>query len=122
MKNLFKILAAMTVMAGVCLVVYELFRRWDERGRECSEGTLRHFAGKGLRKKDAEDTIADYRYDDDDDLFDDDFFADLDGGSDKVEVEVEEASAADAADDADDSDAGADFDLSEDALEQLLDG
>jgi len=115
MKNLFKILAAMVVMAGVCLLVYELFRKWDESGRKCSDGTLKHFINNGLRKKgsDVEDIIGDYR-DEDDDFFDDDFFADLDGSS-KVEVEVEDSSA-------DDDVPPVEFDLSEDALEQLLDG
>ncbi|MBE6758623.1 MAG: hypothetical protein E7554_00845 [Ruminococcaceae bacterium] len=117
MKNILKVLAAMAVMAGVCLAVYELFRRWDEYRREQPNAGLRSFINHGLRKKKADDddyAIADYRDDDDDFLFDDDFFADLDGSG-KVEVEIEENAG-------DDDDAPAvSFDLSEDALEQLLD-
>ena len=128
MKVFLKILAATVVMAGVCLLVYELFRRWDEGGRKRSDLDLRRYLGKDRKKIKDEDTIADYRYDDDDDLFDDDFFADLDGVSHNVEVEVEDD--ADntsvivlSGDDDDDDDVISDegFDLSEDALEQLLD-
>lgn len=105
MKNLFKILAAVVLMAGVCLAVYELFRRWDEGSRKCSDGTLKHFIDRGLRKKDDEDTIADYRDEEDDDLYE--------------ELLAEHADAADSDDE--DTSTPVDFDLSEDALEQLLD-
>ncbi len=120
MKNLLKVLAAVAVMAGVCFAIYELFLRWDEHRRRQPNATLKSFIEHGLRRKKAEDDeyfIADYRDDDDDFLFDDDFFADLDGSG-KVEVETVEETAAEA--DEDDTPAVT-FDLSEDALEQLLD-
>lgn len=104
MKNLLKIIAAAAVMAGVCLLVYELFRRWDEGGRKCSDGTLKHFINKGLRTKNDEDTIADYR-DEEDDPFED-FYADPDAAEKCADDDVPPV----------------EFDLSEDALEQLLDG
>jgi len=117
MKNLFKVLAAVAVMAGVCFAVYELFRRWDEYRRTDPNAGLRRFIDRGLLKKKDDDAdeygIADYR-DDDDDFFDDDFFVDLDGSV-KVEVEIED----DPADE--DTSEPVTFDLSEEALEQLLD-
>lgn len=123
MKNLLKVLAAIAVMAGVCFAVYELFLRWDEHRRKQPNATLKSFIDHGLRRKKAEDDdyfIADYRDEDDDYLFDDDFFADLDG-SNSVEVEIEDSPAA-VSDDADEDDEPAvSFDLSEEALEQLLD-
>lgn len=120
MKNLLKVLAAVAVMAGVCFAVYELFLRWDEHRRKQPNATLKSFINSGLsrrRKIEKDDYfIADYR-DEDDDLFDDDFFADLDGST-TVEVELE--ASASSVDDIDDEPAVS-FDLSEDALEQLLD-
>ena len=138
MKIFFKILAATAAMAGLCLLIYELYRRYEEKDNRCSDGTLKHFINRGLKKKaDDGDTIADYRYDDDDDLFDDDFFADLDGVSHAVEVEIEDTAEeltdavseavediSEAAEDVADAveDAVEDnFGLSEEELEQLLD-
>lgn len=133
MKIFFKILAATAVMAGICLLIYELYRRWEKKDSDCSDGTLKHFINRGLKKSaDDGDIIADYRYDDDDELFDDDFFADLDGGSHEVEVEIDESaielpasaegSSAEGSSD-DDGEIITDdgFGLSEDELEQLLD-
>ena len=124
MKNLFKVLAAVAVMAGVCFAVYELFLRWDEHRRRQPNATLKSFIDHGLRRKKTEEDddyfIADYRDEDDDFLFDDDFFADLDGST-SVEVEIEDAPAAAAVEDDEDDEPAVSFDLSEEALEQMLD-
>ena len=106
MKSMMKCIAALAVLAGVVLLVLEIMKRRDEDDKRKSDRALRDLV-KRQKAKD-QGLIADYRYDDDDD----DFFADL---------AEDTQPAADAEDDLTVSEEDS-FDLSEDALEQLLDG
>lgn len=99
MKNLFKLIAALAVLAGVVLLVLEFMKRRDEDDKRKSDRALRDLV-KSQREK-GDGLIADYRYDDDE------FFADsLDDEAAEDDCEIAEEDS---------------FDLSEDALEQLLD-
>lgn len=104
MKIFFKIFAAVAVLAGLVLLAVEIMRRRDEDDKRKSDRALRRLVRE--RRDAGQDTIADYRYDDDDD----EFFTDFDNADDAV-----------SADDIDDEPAEDTFYLSEDALEQLLD-
>ncbi len=98
MRNFVKLMAALAVLAGVVLLVLEIMKNRDEDDKRRSDRALRNLVKK---QRDSDSfTIADYRDEDDDE-----FFADL----------------ADSSADAEDEDYPVSFDLSEDALEQLLD-